>query len=104
MSWRGFEYCCGIGEIGSFDGMHNLKESIQAAIDEARKLHKGAVIATTINGQQSAIKALEELNFLPVAKFRNPNTSGTQVTLWYRPTSDIAKGKTLRARLKEALI
>lgn len=86
MSIKMFEYCCGIAEIGNFDDMPNLTTGIPKLVESAREDNKGAVICTTVGFQREAVAALKAAKFEPIAKFHNPNTDGTTVTVWFKTT------------------
>lgn len=90
ISRNGFAYCCGADEIGGFSGsiktirealddiVENFQEDIYAGNSEGAP---GALIATTIGSQKSAIAALKSRKFKQVFVFTNPGT-GNKVTLW----------------------
>jgi hypothetical protein len=95
-----FTYCCGCGEVGGFEiTVEAVKAQLEDAMKSAKAANRGALIATTISSQRAAVTALKDMSFLPVAKFRNPNTHGTNVTLWYRPLSEAG---VLLAKVKHA--
>jgi hypothetical protein len=83
---QGFEYCCGIAEIGNFgdvileDAIRDIKEELVSLRDD----DYGAAVATTIAEQKAAITALRKCGFHILRRFRNPNSGGTVVTLWYK--------------------
>jgi hypothetical protein len=80
-----FEYCCGMAEIGNFHGdtLADILGQLNEGIGDAIGHNKSAVVATTVNDQPLAHRALRKLKFRPVAKFRNGNT-GNMVTMWFK--------------------
>lgn len=83
MAYNNFTFCCGIAEVGSFDG-ETASEILVAAEAQARTNNKGALIATTVGSQRTAIAALKAAKFEPIERFRNPNTDGTMITVWFK--------------------
>jgi hypothetical protein len=84
--FHNFEYCCGAAEVGNLHGntATAIKDIIENGVSAAREQNKGAVICTTIAEQNLAIAALRSLRFKKVARFQNPNTGGTWVSVWFK--------------------
>jgi hypothetical protein len=89
--YGGFANCCGIAEVGGLDGD---REDVAAVIAEGVKwatdTNRGAIIATTIASQEGAVQALRAAKFKRIRRFANPNSGGTEVSLWFK---NLNKGK-----------
>lgn len=86
-----FGNCCGGRSLGNF-GFHNaIPPSLATVVGkilrkmlllDSREDKYAVVYATTILCQAAANQILPAAGFKVIRKFRNPNTNGTQVTVW----------------------
>lgn len=113
MQLEEFYGCCGIGILCGlnspfeenddrygyeFDGDdHIFMDDTRPQIDDPLGFYKafaaakdsnyGFLFATTTAGQKTAIKELARFGFRKLFTFKNPNTAGTEVTIWCRALS-----------------
>jgi hypothetical protein len=92
-------HCCGVLEIGGLDGssVRELRKQIQRELEEngprtveyrgvgqgTHEIGQGMAVATTIENQTAARRALRLCKFRARYSFRNPN-SGNRVTFWIK--------------------